>query len=146
MAQVFRLQPLLELTDRRLDAATAELQQLRARLDQEQARHAQLEGFDAEYRAALQRALREGLEAERLRDYREFLDKLARALRVQSEEVLRCRRTWEEALARWQALRQRQQALSVLKSRHASEQARHEARVEQKQQDEFARRTPRRER
>jgi flagellar FliJ protein len=145
MADPFRLQPLLDLTDHRLEAATLELQRLRARLEQEQARHAQLQGFDAEYRAGLQSALRAGLEADRLRDYRAFLDKLSRALAAQAEEVARSRRIWEEGLARWQELKQRQQALTVLKGRHTAEQARREARVEQKQQDEFARRLPRRE-
>jgi flagellar FliJ protein len=145
MAQGFRLQPLLDLTDHRLDAATLELQRLRARLEQEQARYAQLQGFDAEYRAGFQSALQAGLEADRLRDYREFLEKLSRALSAQAEEVVRWQRIWEEGLARWQDLRQRQQALTVLKTRHAAEQVRREARVEQKQQDEFARRPPRRE-
>jgi flagellar FliJ protein len=145
MAQAFRLQPLLDLTARRLDAATLELQRLRARLEQERARYAQLQGFDAEYRAGLQSALRAGLEADRLRDYREFLEKLSRALSAQADEVARCRRVWEEGLASWQELKQQQEALSVLKSRHAAEQARREVRIEQKQQDEFARRPPRRE-
>jgi flagellar FliJ protein len=145
MAQAFRLQLLLEVTDQRLDAATAELHRLRTRLDQERERYDQLQGFNAEYAAGLQEALRSGLEAHRLRDYRQFLDKLARAIATQGAEVQRSQRAWEEGLRRWQDLKQRQQALEVLRARHLSAEAKREARVEQKQQDEFARRERKRE-
>jgi flagellar FliJ protein len=145
MAQAFRLQPLLALTDQRLDAATAELHRLRARLDQERDRYDQLQGFNAEYAAGLQQALRSGLEAHRLRDYRQFLDKLSRAIATQAAEVQRCQRTWEEALRRWHDLRQRQQALEVLRTRHLTAEAQRETRIEQKQHDEFARREGKRE-
>jgi flagellar FliJ protein len=145
MAQAFRLQPLLALTDQRLDAATAELHRLRARLDQERDRYDQLQGFNAEYAAGLQQALSSGLEAHRLRDYRQFLDKLSRAIATQAAEVQRCQRTWEEALRRWHDLRQRQQALEVLRTRHLTAEAQRETRIEQKQHDEFARREGKRE-
>jgi flagellar FliJ protein len=145
MAQAFRLQPLLEVTDQRLDAAAAELQRLRARLDQERQRYDQLRGFDAEYAATLQEALRSGIEAHRLRDYRQFLDKLSRAIATQAVEVERCQHAWEEALRGWQDLKQRQQALEVLRARHLSAQAQREARIEQKLQDEFARHDRKRE-
>lgn len=140
MAQAFRLQSLLDVTDQRLDAATSELHGLRVRLEQERARYDQLRGFNAEYASGLNEALRGGLEAHRLHDYRAFLDKLARAVSTQAAEVKRCQQAWEEALHRWQDLKQRQQALNVLRMRHLNEEAKLEARIEQKQQDEFARR------
>jgi flagellar FliJ protein len=145
MAQPFRLQSVLAVTDQRLDAATAELRRLRARLDQERDRYDQLQGFNAEYAAGLQQALRGGLEAHRLRDYRHFLDKLSRAIATQAAELQRCERAWEEGLRRWQELRQRQQALEVLRTRHLTAETQREARIEQKQHDEFARRPRKRE-
>jgi flagellar FliJ protein len=145
VARPFRLQAVLDVADQRLEAATTELHQLRARLEQEQNRYDQLQAFNAEYSAGLQEALRTGMQAHRLRDYRQFLDKLTRAVAVQAEEVERCRRAWDESFQRWLELRQRHQALGVLKQRYLAGEARREAQIEQKQQDEFARRDRRRE-
>lgn len=138
MAESFRLQRVLELTDQRLEAATAELNRLRRRLEQERTKYDQLQGFNLEYAAGLQEALKSGMEAHRLRDYREFLDKLARAISAQGGEVERCRKVWEESYQRWLDLRQRHQALDLLKQRFLQQEARQETRREQKQQDEFA--------
>lgn len=138
MAAQFRLQAVLEVATRRLDAATAELQKLRDRLQQAQDKLDQLHGYRAEYRAALDAALAEGLEADRLRDFQAFLAKLARASQAQAAEVERCRTAWEHEHRRWLELRNREQALQVLRTRHERAQSQHAARLEQKQQDEFA--------
>jgi flagellar FliJ protein len=140
MAAHFRLQAVLDLAGRRLDAATGELQKLRARLQQAQDKLEQLHGYRAEYQTALAAALAEGLEVDRLRDFQAFLAKLARAIEVQSAEVQRCRRAWEEEHQRWLQLRAREQALQVLRTRHEHAESQRDARVEQKQQDEFAHR------
>ena len=138
MAAPFRLQTVLELAARRLDVATAELQKLRARLQQAQARLDQLQGYRTEYEASLAAALSQGLPADRLRDFQAFLAKLARALEAQGTEVARCRQSWEEEHQRWMRLRNREQALQVLRARHERGEALRGARAEQKQQDEFA--------
>jgi flagellar FliJ protein len=140
MAERFRLQAVLDLAGRRLDAATVELQKLRARLQQAQDKLDQLHGYQAEYQAALGAALAQGLEADRLRDFQAFLSKLARAIEAQATEVQRCRRAWEEEHQRWLQLRSREQALQVLRTRHERAESQRAGRVEQKQQDEFARR------
>jgi flagellar FliJ protein len=138
MAAPFRLQTVLELAGRRLDVATAELQKLRARLQQAQDKLEQLEAYRSEYEVALTAALREGLPADRLRDFRAFMAKLARAIEGQGIETQRCRQAWEEEHKRWLRLRSRQQALQVLRERHERSESLRDARVDQKQQDEFA--------
>jgi flagellar FliJ protein len=138
MAAPFRLQTVLDLAARRLDAATVELQKLRVRLQQAQDKLDQLHGYRAEYDASLATALSQGLPADRLRDFHAFLAKLARAIDAQGAEVARCRQAWEEDHQRWLRLRNRQQALQVLRARHEHSEAIRDARVEQKQQDEFA--------
>ena len=138
MAAPFRLQTVLELAARRLDVATAELQKLRARLQQAQARLDQLQGYRTEYEASLAAALSQGLPADRLRDFQAFLAKLARAMEAQGAEVARCRQSWEEEHQRWMRLRNREQALQVLRVRHEHSESVRDARIEQKQQDEFA--------
>jgi flagellar FliJ protein len=140
MAAEFRLQAVLDLAGRRLDAATVELQKLRARLQQAEHKLEQLHGYRAEYRAALAAALGEGLEADRLRDFQAFLAKLARAIEAQDSEVQRCRQAWEQEHQRWLQLRSREQALQVLRTRHERAESQRAQRIEQKQQDDFARR------
>jgi flagellar FliJ protein len=134
----FRLQPVLEAAQRHLDAATTELRMLAGRRREAQAKLDQLTGFQAEYRGALRQGLEQGIEADRLRDFRAFLDKLERAIGLQQAEVERCAQAWEAAHQRWLALRARQEALSVLQRRHAAAERMQEARAEQKLQDEFA--------
>ena len=138
MAQAFRLQLLLDLAKRRLDAATQELYRLRNHWDEAQAKLEQLEAYQKEYDAGLGARLAEGLPAHQFNDYRLFLSKLHRAIEAQGEEVARRRRVWEEEHARWLALRQRHKALTVLEQRHWQSEQAIEARRDQKQQDEFA--------
>jgi flagellar protein FliJ len=138
MAAPFGLQTVLELAARRLDVATAELQKLRARLQQAQDKRDQLQGYRGEYEASLAATLAQGLPADRLRDFQAFLAKLARAIEAQGAEVVRCRQAWEEEHQRWLQLRNREQALQVLRARHEHSESVRDARIEQKQQDEFA--------
>jgi flagellar FliJ protein len=138
MAEGFALQPLLDLAQRRLEAATAALQRLAGSRQQADDDLAQLKRRHARYSTDLQQALARGIEPHRLRDYRAFLDRLLRAVDVQAEELERRRRAWADAHARWLDLRRREQALSVLRQRHRSAEAVGEGRREQRRQDELA--------
>jgi flagellar protein FliJ len=138
MARAFRLQVLLDLAQRRLDAATVELQRLRMQWTEAQQKRDQLAAYETEYASGLGMRLREGMPAHQVNDYRLFLDKLARALDAQGEEIERRRAAWEAGHARWLELKQRQEALRVLRERHALAEAALESRHEQKEQDEFA--------
>jgi flagellar FliJ protein len=138
MATAFPLQTVLDYAARKLEVSGAELQKLRTRWQQAQDKLDELRGYRTEYEAGLAAALAKGLEADRLRDYQAFLGKLARAIEAQSAEVEHCKHAWEEARASWLRLRSREQALQVLRERHAQREARGETRAEQKQQDEFA--------
>jgi flagellar FliJ protein len=138
MARAFRLQVLLDLAQRHLDAATVELQRLRIQWNEAQQKRDQLIAYETEYATGLRARLGEGMPAHQVNDYRLFLDKLARAIQAQSEEVERRRAAWEAGHARWLGLKQRQEALHVLAQRHESAEAVLESRREQKEQDEFA--------
>jgi flagellar FliJ protein len=138
MARGFPLQPVLELAQRRLEVATAQLQKLGVQRQAAEQKLGQLQGFQAEYRAGRAQGLAQGMEPDRLRDFDAFLAKLEHAIELQTAEVARATQAWEAEHRRWLELRSREQALGVLERRHQAEQARREARGEQKQQDEFA--------
>lgn len=138
MARPFRLQLVLDLALQRLDAATNELQRLRAQWNEAQTKLDELQAYATEYSTGLGVRLAQGMPAHQLNDYRLFQAKLARAIQAQSEEVDRRHRAWDEEHARWLGLRQRHQALEVLAQRHVAAEAVVETRREQKEQDEFA--------
>jgi flagellar FliJ protein len=138
MAEPFRLQVLLDLSRDRLETASVELQRLRQHWAEAQGKLEQLTAYQSEYGATLKQRLSAGIPASLFSDYRLFLDKLARAIHAQGEEVDRRRSAWQQAHERWLALRQREQALEVLLQRHQAKQLLQESRREQKQQDEFA--------
>jgi flagellar protein FliJ len=138
MARPFRLQLVLDLALQRLDAATIELQRLRAQWNEAQSKLEQLQAYATEYSTGLSARLAQGMPAHQLNDYRLFQGKLGGAVQAQSEEVDRRSRAWDESHARWLGLRQRHEALGVLAQRHIAAEAVVEARGEQKEQDEFA--------
>lgn len=138
MARGFRLEPVLELARRRLEAATGELQKLAQRRADAQSRLDQLQGFLADYREQFRTAMQSGLETGRLQDFRAFLAKLERAVDLQGAEVRRSHEAWAAKHREWLDLRQREQAMDVLKTRHLAAEAVRDGKREQKQQDEFA--------
>ncbi len=117
MARGFRLEPVLDLARRRLEAATGELQKLAQRRADAQSRLDQLQGFLDDYRQQFRTVMQSGLETGRLQDFRAFLTKLERAVDLQGAEVRRSQEAWATKHREWLELRQREQAMGVLKGR-----------------------------
>ncbi|MCC7546576.1 MAG: flagellar export protein FliJ [Burkholderiales bacterium] len=138
MARSFRLEPVLALAQRRLESATAELQKLAQRRADTQSRLDQLLQFLADYRQQYRAALHAGLDQARMQDFRAFLAKLERAVDLQNADVRRCQEAWSAKHSEWLDLRQREQAMNVLKDRHRAAELARDGKREQKQQDEFA--------
>ncbi|MCW5620535.1 MAG: flagellar export protein FliJ [Burkholderiales bacterium] len=138
MADTFRLAPVLELAQRRLETATGELQKLALLRNEAQSRLEQLQRFLSDYRDQFRQGLENGLESDRMRDFQAFLSKLERAVEMQHIEVQRCQSAWEAKHRTWMDLRRDEQAMSVLKARHLAAEAVRDGKREQKQQDEFA--------
>jgi len=141
MARPFRLQTLLDLGVRRLDAAALELQKLHAAIEQAESKLEQLRDIQRKYDAALLASMTRGVEADRLRDFQRFLAKLKLAVEVQAAETQRCKEAWNQQHERWRDLRQRERALDALCTRHARAERLRDQTREQKEQDEFALRT-----
>ncbi len=138
MARAFRLEPVLELAKRRLETATTDLQKLALRRAESQSRLDQLQQFLSDYREQLRAGLQDGMEQDRVHDFRAFLAKLERAVALQAGEVQRCQDAWAAKHREWVDLRTRDQAMHVLKDRHVATEARRDGKREQNQQDEFA--------
>jgi flagellar FliJ protein len=139
MAARFHLQPLLDLAQQRSEDAAQMLQRLRQVWQEAEMKLGQLEAYLDEYRMRLQESTQGGLAIDQWRDYQTFIVKLEAAIKVQGEEIERCRLRWEQSQIEWQAREREAKAYDTLRVRHHSAEQAKEARLEQRQQDEFAR-------
>lgn len=138
MPRRFNLQSLLDLAQNHTDAAARRLGQLNARWNEAQEKLSQLMAFREEYRQRYQNAASQGMSMTALRDYQLFLGKLEAAVTQQSEEVEQCRKRWEVGQQAWQAHKRKLSAYDTLAKRHYQGEMRREAKIEQREQDEFA--------
>lgn len=145
MATRFNLQMLLDLTRTRTDAAARELHGLKAKWAEAGEKLRQLTEYEKEYRTRLVHGVSCGMTAAAIRDYQLFLGKLAEAIRQQRDEVLRCEKRWELGRQAWQIHQRQLNAYETLALRQHKEQQVVEARREQRDLDEFSRRTLNRE-
>lgn len=140
MARRFPLQTLLDLARDRSDAAAKNLSILKARWAEAEDRLQQLLGYAEEYRRRLHRSAQTGMSASVMRDFQHFLGKLDLAVSQQRAEVGRCQAQWEEGQREWVRQKNKLNAYDTLSKRHQQKEMMAEARAEQREQDEYARR------
>lgn len=141
MAKRFPLQPLHDLATDRLEAATRRLAQLKKCWEAEEEKLVQLRGFREEYRQRLGHAISAGLDMSRMRDFHAFIGKIETAIGQQNIEIARCKAEWEEGQRAWLEERRKLKTYDVLKERHVRTERSREDRIEQREQDEHARKT-----
>lgn len=129
-------QRLKDLAENRRDASGRSLAAATAQRDGAQTRLSMLLDYRREYESRLERASEEGIDAERLRNYRRFLAQLDQAIEQQSSQAADAQTTVDSAREAWQGLHREVQSYDALKQRAAQAQAQRERRVEQKQLDE----------
>lgn len=141
MARRFPLQPLHDLASDRLDAATRRLAQLKQQWQAEEDKLAQLRGFREEYQRRLGEAVAAGMDMTRMRDFHAFIAKIETAIRQQAIEIERCKTAWEQGQRLWLEERRKLKTYDVLRDRHLRAERAKEGRIEQREQDEHARKT-----
>lgn len=139
MAKRFPLQPLCDLANDRLDAATRRLAQLKQQWQAQEDKLAQLRGFREEYQRRLGESVASGLDMTRMRDFHAFIAKIETAIRQQLIEIERCKTEWEQGQHVWLDERRKLKTYDVLKDRHARAERTRENRIEQREQDEHVR-------
>jgi flagellar protein FliJ len=129
---------LKELAEQRRDACTRRLGKALAEQSEASTRLRLLLDYRTDYQGRLERASRDGIKGEGLRNYQNFLANLERAVEQQSDIVA----TIEETVLRIRAdlaSEQRQiESYAVLLKRRANAAAEKENRRQQAMQDEFA--------
>ena len=139
MPRRFPLQQLLDLAQERVDAAAQHLALLKARWQAQEEKLQQLAAYQEEYRQRLADTLLQGVEVLRMQDFQVFLKKLELAIRQQKVEVQSAQFTWEECQRAWLEERRKLKTFDILRERYLKGESQREYRLDQRDQDEFAR-------
>lgn len=139
MPRNFSLQPLHDLAHNRMEAATRQLTLLKQQWQQQEDKLKQLYGSQAEYRQRLHRTLTQGVDVTRLRDFQVFLRKLDLTIRQQQVDIEHAKTRWENSQRAWMEERRKLKTYDLLKTRHQRKEVQREDRIEQREQDEHAR-------
>jgi len=138
MSKAFRLQPLLDLSNLRLDDATRQLGKLIAGEQEASQRLALLIEYRAEYQARFLDAASHGLAPETWRNYQHFLVRIDQAIEQARAMVAMSKQRTAAGQKHWLDQRGKVKAFDTLAQRHRSRVHYAENRQEQKQSDEHA--------
>jgi flagellar protein FliJ len=141
MNRVKRMQPVLRLAELEVDKAGRQLAMLQQRVDSEQNKIVQLRDYQNEYRSRLQNAGQSGMSVDRLRLFDGFHQQLELAINQQQKLVLQLQQEQQRLLQIWQQKDIRYKSLQKMLERLEREQSAQQARIEQRNHDEFARRS-----
>lgn len=138
MSKSFQLQPLLDLSNLRLDEATRQLGKLIAGEQEASQRLELLVQYRDEYHARFLDAAKSGLGPDAWRNYQHFLGRLDQAIEQARAMVAASKQRTAAGQKNWLDKRGKVQAFDTLAQRHQARLAYGLTRQEQKQSDEHA--------
>lgn len=138
MARRFPLQVLLDLTRDHTDSSARTLSVLKGQWLGAEEKLGQLQQYEGEYRARLLQSTEKGMQVAEIRNFQQFLIKLAVAITQQREEVERCKGRWEQGQLEWLQHKQKLNAYDTLSERHRKKELQVESAQEQRDQDELS--------
>ena len=141
MPKRFPLQPLFDLAQSQLDDSAKILGLLKMQWQQADEKLQQLLSYREDYRIRLHNGVKQGMNATQMRDFQVFLRKLELAIKQQKDEVARCQALWEAGQRDWLEHRRKLKTYDTLSQRHHRTEAVREARLDQREQDEHARKS-----
>ncbi|MEW6164217.1 MAG: flagellar export protein FliJ [Pseudomonadota bacterium] len=138
MSKAFHLQPLLDLSNLRLDEATRQLGKLIAGEQEASQRLELLVQYRAEYHTRFLDAASHGLGPDAWRNYQHFLGRLDQAIEQARALVAASKQRTAVGQKNWLDQRGKVKAFDTLAQRHQARIVYAESRHEQKQSDEHA--------
>ncbi|MBX9348951.1 flagellar export protein FliJ [Chromobacterium piscinae] len=133
-----KYQLLIHLADERQQAAAERMGMAQSRLAESRSRLDQLDAFREEYRQRLVSGGGQGISIIQYQDFRRFLSRLDEAMIQQQQDVDRCAQRFVMERQAWQMEYKKFKAYEKLLQREREREAQKEARLQQKQTDEFA--------
>lgn len=140
MSRSKRMKPVQRVAESREQAAVHKLGQSQQFLDAQRTKLEELCAYRDQYSAAFQTSGGQGLDANRLQDYRVFLARLNEAIRQQEANITQCTCQHEQTRQQWVETRSHHQAIGKVIERFQSEEQKDQDRLEQKEQDERSQR------
>ncbi|WP_132972996.1 flagellar export protein FliJ [Thiogranum longum] len=140
MSRSKRMKPVQRVAESREQAAVQKLGQSQQFLDAQRARLEELCAYRNQYSQSFQTSGGQGLNANRLQDYRVFLSRLNEAIHQQEAIIVQCTSQHELTRQQWVETRSRHQAIDKVIERYRSEEQKNSDRLEQQEQDERAQR------
>lgn len=137
------MQPVLRLAELEADKAGRALALLQQQVQAEQNKLAQLQSYQLDYRRQMQTSGQAGMAVERLRLFDGFHRQLDRAISHQRELISQMQIDQERVRDHWRKLDIRHKSLEKMTERLKRDADIQQARNEQRNHDEFARRRPR---
>lgn len=138
MPKPFPLQPLLELSQTRMDEAARRLGQLIASEQEVEKTLEMLLQYREEYEKRFRDAARNGMGPDEWRNYQSFLSRLEEAIEQQRARVAASKQQTAAGQQAWLTQRTKVKAFDTLSQRHQASAAREDGRREQRAQDEHA--------
>ncbi|ALP52677.1 hypothetical protein Tel_05665 [Candidatus Tenderia electrophaga] len=135
MADSRRFEPIADLARNSEREAAKALGQALQQLEAHQAQLQQLIDYQAEYRRRLSDSASQGMNAQALNEYREFVAKLAQAIDRQERVVEQLRRELEDSKRYWFAKRGHSKALDMVLERYIKSERRALEKKEQRDHD-----------
>lgn len=144
MNRVKRMQPVLRIAEIEVDRAGQQVAVAAQQLQREQQKLTQLSSYQQEYGQRMITAGQAGISADQLRLYDRFREQLENALTHQKTRIAQCETVLENCKKQWQEKDIRYKSLEKLLGRLKQEAAIAMQKSEQKNHDEFARRSAKR--
>lgn len=144
MNRVKRMQPVLRIAEIEVDKAGQMVARAAQQLKTEQQKLQQLSDYQQEYGQRMITAGQAGITADQLRMYDRFREQLENALTHQKGRIAQCEAVLENCKKQWQVKDIRHKSLEKLQTRLKRDAAVALQKSEQKNHDEFARRSAKR--
>lgn len=136
MTTQFPLQPLVQLSKQKNDAATRKLGQLNQQHQSAQRKLETLLQFRKDYQDQFQEAARNGMNHHDLRNFQDFIKRLDEAITQQHALIEQSKRSVQSGRNELSETQRRMKSFDTLAQRHVEAEKKLEAKAEQKMQDE----------
>lgn len=136
------MQPVLRLAELEADKAGQALAMIQQRIQAETNKLSQLQSYQQDYRQQMQISGQAGMTVERLRLFDGFHQQLDRAINHQQELIRHMQKDQDRVREHWRKLDIRHKSLEKMLERLKREADVQQARNEQRNHDEYARRRP----
>lgn len=136
MTKSQRVKPVIKVAKNRENEAARVLADGQRIVQERRQRLAELRSYREEYRNKYRKQGSDGMNAQQLRTFRNFLAKLDQAVEQQEQQVQAAQRDLEQKKSQWLEKHFRTQALDNVRNRYLTQEQRQEQRAEQKDTDE----------